>query len=66
MLRNGLIAPYRGVLYYLKEYLACGPENVKEIFSHRHSSLHNVIERTFGVLKKRLPIISKMTEPFFF
>ena len=52
MLRSGLIAPYRGVRYHLKEYSARGPENVKEIFSHRHSSLHNVIERTFGVLKK--------------
>ena len=65
MLRSGLIAPYRGVRYHLKEYSARGPENAEELFNHRHSSLRNVIERTFGVLKKRFPIISGMTEPFF-
>ena len=65
MLRSGLIAPYRGVRYHLKEYSARGPENAKELFNHRHSSLRNVIERTFGVLKKRFPIISGMTKPFF-
>ena len=65
MLRSGLIVPYRGVHYHLKEYSARGPENAEELFNHRHSSLRNVIERTFGVLKKRFPIISGMTEPFF-
>ena len=57
--------PYKGD-HHSKEYLAHGLENAKEIFNHWHSSLRKVIERTFGVLKKRLPIISKMTEPFFF
>ena len=57
--------PYRGY-HHSKEYLAHGLENAKEIFNHWHSSLRKVIERTFGVLKKRLPIISKMMEPFFF
>ena len=65
MLRSGLIAPYRGVRYHLKEYSAHGQENAEELFNHRHSFLRNVIERTFGVLKKRFPIISGMTEPFF-
>ena len=65
MLRSGLIAPYRGVRYHLKEYSTRGPENAEELFNHRHSFLRNVIERTFGVLKKRFPIISGMTEPFF-
>ena len=55
-----------GVYVIIKEYSACGPENTEEIFNHWHSSLCNVIERTFGVLKKRFPIISGMTEPFFF
>ena len=59
------MTPYRGVCYHLKEYLVRGLENAEEIFNHRHSSLRNVIERTFGVLKKRFPIISGMTKPFF-
>ena len=54
-----------GVYVIIKEYLACGPENTEEIFNHWYSSLCNVIERTFGVLKKRFPIISGMTKPFF-
>ena len=66
MLRSGLMAPYRGVCYHLKENSTCGPENAEEIFNHQHSSLRNVIERTFGVLKKQFLIISGMTEPFFF
>lgn len=57
MLRSGLITPYRGVRYHLKEYSSRAPENAQEIFNHRHSSLRNVIERAFGVLKKRFPII---------
>ena len=59
------MALYRGVHYHLKEYSTRGPKNAKEIYNHQHSSLRNVIERTFGVLKKRFPIISRMTEPFF-
>ncbi|GMP41663.1 hypothetical protein CsSME_00011682 [Camellia sinensis var. sinensis] len=32
----------------------------KELFNHRHSSLRNVIERTFGVLKQRFPLLKHM------
>ncbi len=42
--------------YYLKETLLAlqKPKNPKELFNLRHSSLRNVIERIFGVAKKRL------------
>jgi hypothetical protein len=33
------------------------PENAKELFNLRHSSLHNVIERIFGVLKRQWQIL---------
>jgi len=49
----------------LKEYSRRGPQNAKDLFNHRHSSLRNVIERTFGVLKKRFPIIASETEPHY-
>ncbi|XP_059664095.1 uncharacterized protein LOC132309848 [Cornus florida] len=62
MLTSGLITPYRGVRYHLKEYSSRAPENAQELFSLRHSSLRNVIERVFGVLKKRFPIISTGAE----
>ena len=51
-----------GVRYHLKEYSRIESQNAKELFNHQHSSLRNVIERTFGVLKKRFPIITSGTE----
>uniref|UniRef100_A0A2N9H1E1 Myb/SANT-like domain-containing protein n=1 Tax=Fagus sylvatica TaxID=28930 RepID=A0A2N9H1E1_FAGSY len=63
MNRGRLIAPYRGVRYHLKEYSTRPPQNAKELFNLRHASLRNAIERAFGVLKKRFPIIGSTTEP---
>lgn len=63
MLKSGLITPYRNVRYHLKEYSGNPPRNARELFNHRHSSLRNAIERAFGVLKKRFPIIASGTEP---
>jgi len=58
MLKQKIITPYRRVRYHLKEYSQGGPQNAKELFNHRHSSLRNVIERTFGVMRKRFLITS--------
>ena len=49
--------------YHLKEYFVRPPENAKELFNLRHASLCIAIERAFGVLKKRFPIIASTTEP---
>src|ERR1700735_4672937 len=42
-----ILVPYRGTRYPLKEQRLAGlkPENSKELFNLRHSSLRNVIER---------------------
>ncbi|XP_075079936.1 uncharacterized protein LOC107805043 [Nicotiana tabacum] len=63
MLRSGLIMPYRGERYYLKEYSRNSSRGPRELFNLRHASLRNAIKRAFGVLKKRFPIISSLTEP---
>ncbi|XP_054803932.1 protein ALP1-like [Prosopis cineraria] len=64
MLTRGLITPYRGVRYHLKEYSKRNPPlNYKELFNLRHAKLRNAIERAFGVLKKRFSILSNATEP---
>ncbi|XP_059627698.1 uncharacterized protein LOC132270539 [Cornus florida] len=63
MLRGVLITPYRGVRYHLKEFASRRPENPRELFNLRHASLRNAIERAFGVLKKRFPIIGSTIEP---
>ena len=47
----------------MKEYSSRPLENAKELFNLRHASLRNAIERAFGVLKKRFPIIRSTTEP---
>ncbi|XLR43491.1 hypothetical protein S83_028151 [Arachis hypogaea] len=65
MLKPGILTPYRGVRYHLKEYSLRETQNPKELFNHRHSSLRNVIERCFRVLKKRFPIIAGDTEPYY-
>ncbi|XLT04220.1 hypothetical protein HN51_042969, partial [Arachis hypogaea] len=62
MLKHGLITPYRGERYHLKEYARRGPEIEKKLFNLRHTSMRNVIERLFGVLKKRFAIITSGTE----
>ncbi|KAL2337663.1 hypothetical protein Fmac_012109 [Flemingia macrophylla] len=65
MLKSQILTPYRGVRYHLKEYSRRGPQNPRELFNHQHSSLRNVIKRTFGVLKKRFPIIASGTGPHY-
>ncbi|XP_028124945.1 putative nuclease HARBI1 [Camellia sinensis] len=58
----GYVAPYRGQKYHLQEFNRRrryhGPQ---ELFNHRHSSLRNVIERTFRVLKQRFPLLRHMS-----
>src|ERR1700716_1871721 len=53
------MAPLRGTRYHLKEQRQANqrPENAKELFNLRHSSLRNVIERIFGVLKRQWQIL---------
>ncbi|GAV91772.1 LOW QUALITY PROTEIN: DDE_4 domain-containing protein, partial [Cephalotus follicularis] len=56
---GGLIAPYKGVRYHLKEFSSHEPESPRELFNLRHASLRNAIERAFGAVKKRFPIIAE-------
>lgn len=61
----GFIAPYHGVRYRLSEFAGCQPENANELFNYRHSSLRSAVERSFGVLKARFPIL-KLAPPYSF
>ena len=58
MLKPCLLISYIGVRYHLKEYSMRLPENQQELFNYCYASLRNVIERAFGVLKKRFSIIA--------
>ncbi|XP_060961641.1 protein ALP1-like [Cannabis sativa] len=56
----GFLSPYRGERYHLNQYADRNPLGKRELFNYRHSSLRNVIERCFGVLKARFPILKQM------
>ncbi|XP_011629112.1 uncharacterized protein LOC105421846 [Amborella trichopoda] len=49
----GFIGPYRRGRYYLNEFTLGprAPQNHKELFNKRHSTLRNVVERTVGLSK---------------
>jgi hypothetical protein len=60
--RPSFLARYQGVKCHLSEFKRRGRRgnayaNYKELFNHRHAILRNHIERAFGVLKKRFPIL---------
>ena len=58
---TGYLAPFRGQRYHLRDFRDRGrPQGRHELFNYRHSSLRNVIERCFGVLKARFPILKLM------
>ncbi|KAK9138548.1 hypothetical protein Sjap_009142 [Stephania japonica] len=63
---RGFLTPYRNVCYWLPDYRnGVRARNKEEVFNYAHSSLRNVIKRSFGVLKARFPILRKMTpNPF--
>jgi hypothetical protein len=57
------IAPYRGVRYHLSEFRSRRSyANYKELFNHHHAILHNHIERTICVVKKRFTILKFGTQ----
>ena len=59
-----VLVPYRATRYHLKEQRNSGlkPENYKELFNLRHASLRNVIERIFGVVKRKYQILRTPSE----
>ncbi|KAL8458040.1 hypothetical protein ACS0TY_035787 [Phlomoides rotata] len=51
---NGFLAPYRGVIYHLREWdEGRQPQNHQEYFNMKHAKAQNCIERAFGILKAR-------------
>lgn len=59
------LTPYRGVRYHLKEWAQVAdtrPSNPKELFNLRHSALRNVVERVFGVAKRKFKILRSQPE----
>ena len=63
-LRHGLMTPYRGVRYHLKEQAIASqrPSNAKELYNLRHAHLCNIIKRIFGCMKKKYRILASTPE----
>ncbi|XP_011015239.1 PREDICTED: uncharacterized protein LOC105118883, partial [Populus euphratica] len=57
----GYLGPYKGERYHFQEFRRRRqPSGQKEVFNRAHSSLRNVIERSFGVWKQRWKILQNM------
>ena len=56
------LPPHMATRYYAQEFRRSSrqPRSGKELFNYSHSSLRMLIERAFGVLKARFPILSCM------
>ncbi|KAJ6855126.1 protein ALP1-like [Populus alba x Populus x berolinensis] len=58
----GYLGPYKGERCHFQEFRRRGqPSGRKEVFNRAHSSLRNVIERSFGVWKQRWKILQNMS-----
>ena len=57
--RIGYLAPFKGSTYHIPEFhnRSGPPQGKYEVFNFLHSSLRNVIERAFGVLKEKWRIL---------
>lgn len=62
---RSFIAPFPGFRYHLSDYVNGGnPQNPQELYNHRHASLRGVVDRTFGLLKKRFPMLRAATRGY--
>ncbi|ETV69301.1 hypothetical protein H257_14928 [Aphanomyces astaci] len=54
------LTPYRGTRYHLKEYGIgrLNPQRKEELFNLRQAQLCNCIQRIFGIVKMRFPVLS--------
>lgn len=63
-LRHGLMTPFRGTQYHLKEQANAGkkPSTNKELYNLRHATLRNIVERIFGCIKRKFSILQAPPE----
>ena len=59
---SAFLPPHKFTRYHAQEFRGANrqPSTPQELFNYRHSSLRMVIERCFGVLKARFPILTGM------
>nr|XP_017219984.1 PREDICTED: uncharacterized protein LOC108197022 [Daucus carota subsp. sativus] len=57
---RGFLAPFRNTRYWAADFNGRRASTRQEKFNHAHARLRNVIERAYGVLKSRFPILKLM------
>ncbi|XP_052622450.1 uncharacterized protein LOC128127798 [Lactuca sativa] len=57
---RGFMTPYRGTRYWLADFRGRRPLTKEERFNFAHAQLRNVIERAYGVLNARFPLLKQM------
>ncbi|XP_052627804.1 uncharacterized protein LOC128134288 [Lactuca sativa] len=57
---RGFMAPYRNTRYWLADFRRNRALTKEERLNHAHAQLRNFIERAYGVLKARFPILKRM------
>ena len=59
---SAFLPTHKSTHYHAQEFWGANrqPSTPQELFNYRHSSLRMVIERCFGVLKARFPILTGM------
>jgi hypothetical protein len=54
---EGYLSPYQNQRYHLEDFHRRGAETIEEKFNFHHSSMRNVVERVFGLLKSRWHVL---------
>ena len=59
---SAFLPPHKSTRYHVQEFRGGNwqPSTPQELFNYRHSSLRMVIERCFGELKARFPVLTGM------
>ena len=63
--KKGFLALYKNTRYHIPKFQNVAPRGSNELFNSFHSSLQDIIERAFGVLKKIWSILQN-TPPYTF
>lgn len=58
-LRCGILTPFTGHIYHLKDFRDRGtlPDCEEEVFNYHHAKLRQVVERAFGMWKRKFAIL---------
>ncbi|XP_073158627.1 uncharacterized protein [Henckelia pumila] len=58
---EGFLTPFRRTRYHIDDWATGGPQNYKEYYNSKHCRARNVIERAFGLLKRRWAVLRSPT-----